>query len=51
MIVEKEDSIKSFLEKIIEENKDLFTEFELTLITENINFIKKIYILGLLENR
>ena len=45
----KEDLVKKFLEKRIEENKELFTKYELTLIVENIKFIKKIYILGLLD--
>ena len=42
----KKDLIKEFLEKRIEENKKLFSEYELNLIKENINTIKKIYILG-----
>lgn len=43
---EKKDLVKEFLEKRIEENKKLFRDYELDLIKENINTMKKIYILG-----
>lgn len=48
--VKKEDEIRKFLEQRIEDNRDLFTEYELKLIKDNITVIKKIYILGLLDN-
>ena len=43
----KKDLLKKFLEKRIEENKDLFSLQELKIIKQNPNLMKKIYILGL----
>lgn len=40
---------KLFVERI-EENKILFTEEELTFLYNNVNILKKIYLLGLLDN-
>lgn len=40
---------KLFVERI-EENKILFTEEELTFLYNNVNIMKKIYLLGLLDN-
>ena len=44
---EKEDMLKTFLQKRISENKKLFSTKELEIIEKNINIFKKIYILGL----
>jgi len=35
----------------IEENKNLFTEDELKFIINNINIIKKVYLIGLINGR
>ena len=43
----KKDLLKKFLEKRIEENKNLFSQEELEIIKQNPNLIKKIYILGI----
>ena len=43
----KKDLLKKFLEKRIEENKNLFSHQELEIIKQNPNLIKKIYILGI----
>lgn len=43
----KKDLLKNFLEKRIEENKNLFSHQELEIIKQNPNLIKKIYILGI----
>ena len=43
----KKDLLKNFLEKRIEENKNLFSHEELEIIKQNPNLIKKIYILGI----
>lgn len=43
----RQDILKNFLQKRIQENKKLFTQEELELIEKNIKTIKKIYILGL----
>lgn len=43
----KKDLLKKFLEKRIEENKELFSLQELKIIKQNPNLMKKIYILGL----
>ena len=43
----KKDLLKKFLEKRIEENKNLFSHEELEMIKQNPNLIKKIYILGI----
>ncbi len=43
----KKDLLKKFLEKRIEENKNLFLHEELEIIKQNPNLIKKIYILGI----
>ncbi len=43
----KKDLLKKFLEKRIEENKNLFSHEELEIIKQNPNLIKKIYILGI----
>ncbi len=43
----KKDLLKNFLEKRIEENKNLFSQEELEIIKQNPNLIKKIYILGI----
>ena len=43
----KKDLLKKFLEKRIEENKNLFSHQELEIIKQNNNLIKKIYILGI----
>ena len=43
----KKDLLKKFLEKRIEENKNLFSHKELEIIKQNPNLIKKIYILGI----
>ncbi len=43
----KKDLLKNFLEKRIEENKNLFSYEELKIIKQNPNLIKKIYILGI----
>lgn len=40
---------KLFVERI-EENKILFTEEELTFLYNNVNIMKKIYLLDLLDN-
>ena len=43
----KKDLLKNFLEKRIEENKNLFSYEELKIIKQTPNLIKKIYILGI----
>ena len=43
----RQDILKNFLQKRIQENKKLFTQEELELIEKNIKTIKKIYILVL----
>lgn len=43
----KKDLLKKFLERRIEENKNLFSHQELEIIKQNPNLIKKIYILGI----
>ena len=43
----KKDLLKRFLEKRIEENKNLFSHQELEIIKQNPTLIKKIYILGI----
>ena len=43
----KKDLLKNFLEKRIEENKNLFSHQELEIIKQNPNLIKKIHILGI----
>lgn len=43
----KKDLLKNFLEKRIEENKNLFSHEELEIIKQKPNLIKKIYILGI----
>lgn len=45
------DIIKIFLRERIKENKKLFTNEELTFINDNIDLIKKIYIIGLLNGK
>ncbi len=45
--LEKKDLLKKFLEKRIEENKNLFPFEELEIIKKNPTLIKKIYILGI----
>lgn len=47
--VKKEDRIRKFLEQRIQDNRELFTEYELKLIKDNISVMKKIYILGLVD--
>lgn len=48
--VKKEDRIRKFLEQRIQDNRELFTEYELKLIKDNISVMKKIYILGLVDS-
>lgn len=43
--------MKTFIEKIIEDNKDSFTEDELRTIEKNILLVKKIYLIGLSNGR
>ena len=43
----KKDLLKKFLEKRIEENRNLFSIEELEIINKNPTLIKKIYILGI----
>lgn len=45
----RKDLVKEFLEERIEENRKLFFDYELYLIKENINTMKKIYILGVVN--
>lgn len=43
----KEEKLEDFIKERIYENKEMFSENELTKIDENIILIKKIYILSL----
>lgn len=43
--------MKTFIEKIIKENKNSFTNEELKIIKKNMRLIKKIYLLGLSNGR
>lgn len=43
--------MKTFIEKIIEDNKDSFTEDEFKIIEKNILLVKKIYLIGLSNGR
>ena len=43
----EKDLLKKFLEKRIEENRNLFSIEELEIINKNPTLIKKIYILGI----
>ena len=39
------------IEEIMKENKQLFSENELTVIDKNIKIVKKIYLIGLINAR
>lgn len=42
----EKNNLEKFIEERIEENKELFTEEELTAINNNNIIVKKIYLLG-----
>ncbi len=44
-----ENSVERIVVERIKENKKLFNEKELKIINDNVNIIKKIYILGILD--
>ncbi len=44
-----EKDVEQIVKERIEENKKLFNEKELKIINNNVNIIKKIYILGILD--
>lgn len=46
--MEKENVVEIVKQKI-KDNEKLFTEEELQIINNNVNIIKKVYILGLLD--
>lgn len=48
---ENEEIIGEILKERIKENKNLFSEEELTLLNNNVKFIKKIYLLGVVNGR
>lgn len=43
--------IEKIVEERIEENQKLFNEEELKIIKNNVNIIKKVYLIGLLNGR
>ena len=46
---EDEEIMEDILKERIEENKELFSKEELTLLNNNVNIIKKIYLLGAID--
>lgn len=44
-----EKDVEQIVKERIEENKKLFNEKELKIINNNVNIIKKVYILGILD--
>ena len=41
---------KIVIERILKNNKDIFTKDEIALIENNIKCVEKIYLIGLLDN-
>lgn len=42
--------VEEIIRERIEENKELFTEEEITFINHNFNIIMKVFIIGILDN-
>lgn len=49
MIKYEKINMEKIVKERIKENKNLFTEEELQFINNNVNAIKKIYLLGILD--
>lgn len=50
--VKKEDkNLEDFIREVIEENRKLFKKYELEKMNENMELVKKIYLLGFINAR